>query len=530
MARRAYARGDRAWGRCARTGERVLLKDLVRDGQTGLLVTREAYEPKHPQEKPPRNIFDPQTLRRPAPDNDVTGAFTTAMFTWDPGSIADGVTEIKTATVEGALPGATVIVYPGVDLGGMIHSGYVSAPGQVSVLLVNLTGSPVDLGSSTWQVLVTSEIHSPGDTLYVASFAWDPSNVVDGAITTKDVTVTGAAVGDAVLVYPAQPLHGAMIFGYVSAADTVTVVLINFSGGSIEIENPAWPRWRVAVLPESSGVTCIPIAASDDDANEVLSSGIVSTTGTTIGLQTDRQGGFRFDGVALAQGATAPETRIQFTCAVTAASAGTTACTVAITGDDSDDAAAFTTGASDISARTPTTATATWTLPESSGDDAWVAGDSGANQLSPDLSGIVQEIIDRSGWATSGAMAFLLEQTDGGLGARVVAAKDNATYPPPYLRLGAVASGAFFQQDSLHTALYWDPGSVADGATDTVTATVTGAAVGDAVIVYPGVDLQGLLFCGYVNAADTVTVVLYNLTGAAVDLDAAAWAVRVLER
>ena len=345
MARRAYARGDRAWGRCARTGERVLLKDLVRDGQTGLLVTREAYEPKHPQEKPPRNIFDPQTLRRPAPDNDVTGTFTTATFTWDPGSIADGVTEIKTATVEGALPGATVIVYPGVDLGGMIHSGYVSAPGQVSVLLVNLTGSPVDLGSSTWQVLVTSEIHSPGDTLYVASFAWDPSNVVDGAITTKDVTVTGAAVGGAVLVYPAQPLHGAMIFGYVSAADTVTVVLINFSGGSIEIENPAWPRWRVAVLPESSG-----------------------------------------------------------------------------------------------------------------------------------------------------------------------------------------ASGTFFQQASLYTALSWDPGSVADGATDTVTATVTGAAVGDAVIVYPGVDLQGLLFCGYVSVADTVTVVLYNLTGAAVDLDAAAWAVRVLER
>lgn len=69
MRSRRYARGRMAWGQDARTGERVLLRDLVRDGQTGLPVTRESYEPEHPQETPP-DVFDPQVLRRPAPDRD----------------------------------------------------------------------------------------------------------------------------------------------------------------------------------------------------------------------------------------------------------------------------------------------------------------------------------------------------------------------------------------------------------------------------------------------------------------------------
>lgn len=503
---------------------------MVRDGQTGLLVTREAYEPKHPQEKAPE-VFDPQVLRRPAPDTDVTGTFTTTTFTWDPGSVADGATEVKTVTVDGAQPGATVIAYPGVDLAGLLVSGYVSAPNEASVIITNLTGAAVDLASSTWQVLVTAERNDPGNTLYVSSFSWDPQSVADGASVTKEVAISGADVGDAVLVYPAQTLNKAMVFGYVSADDTVTVVLVNFSGGSIELgQDSSWLRWAVAVLPESSGVTCIPIAASADDANEVPSSGINSIVGTTIGFQDDRRGGFRFDGVALEQGATAPETRVQFACAVTATSSGTAAATVAITGDDADDAAAFTTTDNDVGDRTDTTASVTWTLPESSGDDAWTAGDSGANQLSPNLSSIVQEIINRSGWASGQAMAFIFLHNDGGLGARVVAAYDHATYPPAYLKLGGVASGTFFQQSSLASAFYWDPGSIADGATETIQASVAGAEVGDAVILYPGADLGGLFASGYVSASGTITAVLANITGDDVNLSGSTWAARVLSR
>lgn len=71
--------------------------------------------------------------------------------------------------------------------------------------------------------------------------------------------------------------------------------------------------------------------------------------------------------------------------------------------------------------------------------------------------------------------------------------------------------------------------SVADGAQTTTTVTVTGAALGDYVTgVSVGVDLAGCVLTGYVSAADTVTVVLRNGTGGAVDL--ASTTLRVLVR
>lgn len=72
MARGRFARGRRAWGYDQRSGRRVLLRELVRDGETGLLVTREEYDPRHPLEKV-KPLVDPEALRRPSPDLDRPG-------------------------------------------------------------------------------------------------------------------------------------------------------------------------------------------------------------------------------------------------------------------------------------------------------------------------------------------------------------------------------------------------------------------------------------------------------------------------
>lgn len=65
----------------------------------------------------------------------------------------------------------------------------------------------------------------------------------------------------------------------------------------------------------------------------------------------------------------------------------------------------------------------------------------------------------------------------------------------------------------------WDPGSLASGASVTSSSiTVTGAELGDHVSSSHSVDLQGLLSTAYVSAANTVKVVLSNLTGSGVDL------------
>jgi hypothetical protein len=68
------------------------------------------------------------------------------------------------------------------------------------------------------------------------------------AVTSSDmtITVTGAAVGDAVFIgLPAAPTAGFIFQGFVSAADTVTIRATNFTAGAL---NPASATYRVTVV------------------------------------------------------------------------------------------------------------------------------------------------------------------------------------------------------------------------------------------------------------------------------------------
>lgn len=57
----------RAYGECAKSGDRVPLDQLVPDGQfRGMLVAREFYEPRHPQELAVQ--LGPEQHTMPAPE------------------------------------------------------------------------------------------------------------------------------------------------------------------------------------------------------------------------------------------------------------------------------------------------------------------------------------------------------------------------------------------------------------------------------------------------------------------------------
>lgn len=66
---------------------------------------------------------------------------------------------------------------------------------------------------------------------------WDPASVSDGAQTSTTVTVTGAALGDEVTCSFSNSLQLMRMSGYVSAANTVTVVLSNNTGGAIDLSS-----------------------------------------------------------------------------------------------------------------------------------------------------------------------------------------------------------------------------------------------------------------------------------------------------
>lgn len=71
-----------------------------------------------------------------------------------------------------------------------------------------------------------------------------------------------------------------------------------------------------------------------------------------------------------------------------------------------------------------------------------------------------------------------------------------------------------------------NPANLADGAEADTSITITGAAVGDTVILNPPTAglTAGILICGaWVSATDTVKVRLANQSGGAVDEAAADW-------
>jgi hypothetical protein len=75
----------------------------------------------------------------------------------------------------------------------------------------------------------------------------------------------------------------------------------------------------------------------------------------------------------------------------------------------------------------------------------------------------------------------------------------------------------------------WNPGNLADGAGETKSITVTGAALGDFVLVSAPYDLQDILCTAYVQAANTVEVRLQNESTGAINFGSGTWKVRVIK-
>ena len=67
----SYASGKRAYGISDRSGRRYRLRDMKREWN-GSLVGPDEFEPKHPQLFPIRSFPDPQALRNPRPESNLS--------------------------------------------------------------------------------------------------------------------------------------------------------------------------------------------------------------------------------------------------------------------------------------------------------------------------------------------------------------------------------------------------------------------------------------------------------------------------
>lgn len=64
---------------------------------------------------------------------------------------------------------------------------------------------------------------------------WDPSSIANGGIESTTVTVAGANLGDFAIASFSISLQGMEMTASVSATNTVTVVLSNLTGASIDL-------------------------------------------------------------------------------------------------------------------------------------------------------------------------------------------------------------------------------------------------------------------------------------------------------
>ena len=167
------------------------------------------------------------------------------------------------------------------------------------------------------------------------------------------------------------------------------------------------------------------VATGTDDAEEA-GDGRVSLASSDLEFVFDRGSnqtvGMRFTGLNIPQGATITRAYIQFQ--VDEVNSGDTSLT--IQGQDADNAATFVATNGNISSRPTTTAAVSWSpLP-------WLTkGVAGPDQQTPDIIAVIQEIVNRPGWASGNSLVLIIS----GTGERTAESYDGTPLGAPLLHV-----------------------------------------------------------------------------------------------
>ena len=174
------------------------------------------------------------------------------------------------------------------------------------------------------------------------------------------------------------------------------------------------------------------VSAGNDDAEE-RSDGSMYRSSSDLELVDDgsrRQTvGMRFNGIDIPQGATILNAYVQFQ--VDETNSGSVL--VEIRGQDDDNATTFTSSDGNITSRPTTAASVSWAPP------TWTSvGAAGPGQRTPDLKDIIQEIVNRTGWAANNSLVIIIT----GSGERTAESYNGKSSAAPLLHVEYVNSTA----------------------------------------------------------------------------------------
>lgn len=178
----------------------------------------------------------------------------------------------------------------------------------------------------------------------------------------------------------------------------------------------------VSVTINNPLVADIPVATSSDDAEERVSKGRMILTTIDLDMMLDgtvpqSAVGLRFNGINIPRGATVLDAFVQFQ----ANESSSEATTLSIHGQAIGNAPTFTSAKFNITSRTLTNTSVSWTPP------AWVKAERGPAERTPALTSVIQEIVGpTTNWAAGNAIVLVI----GGSGRRVGESFDNGRFAP----------------------------------------------------------------------------------------------------
>ncbi len=165
---------------------------------------------------------------------------------------------------------------------------------------------------------------------------------------------------------------------------------------------------QITVNPVGPGsfVVDLNLTGNTNDVEQFLTTNVVDLASSDLELGADgataQQVGLRFPGVNIPAGATIANAWVQFT--VDEVSTGATS--LAVVGEAADNSAAFAATVNNVSSRLRTAASVPW-VPA-----AWpTIGVAGADQRTPNIATIVQQIVNRGGWASGNALTVIVSGT-----------------------------------------------------------------------------------------------------------------------
>jgi uncharacterized protein YjiK len=240
---------------------------------------------------------------------------------------------------------------------------------------------------------------------------------LDQTITFPAAAVLDGTVGDDGL--PAPPASTTVTWSKLSGPGNVTFVSESSVDTSASFSVAGTYVLRLtasdSLLSTSDDVSIAVLAPNEvrvsfgaDDAEERVNGTVALgnndlelVNNTEGGVTGDQTVGLRFRGIPIVQGATITNAYVQFQ----ADEAQSGATNLVIQGQDADNAAIFAKMNGNISSRPRTSAFATWSPP------AWTIGAAGPAQRTGNIASVIQEIVDRPGWASGNSLVLIITGT-----------------------------------------------------------------------------------------------------------------------